>query len=253
MSDKPVVSIAPLAKVKSYPFDKVASFRNISIFATAVAILFQGSYMYALSPILLSYMSLQDTIFKTALALPVIGFFLGTIINFIEDFESRLDAGKGFKGSDAHKTSKGFLSITVMLGFLIFCYCSYNVLKLGESVSEQLVWLKLAGSLVLLPVVTYLLAQYLWQLAVVRHDAESQGIIASRSITNLVYFGFLGAIIFGLLGGLANRGTTCEVFVGEEAHEARFLVNVGDITAFEMSDQVVLFNSSKIDQITCDR
>lgn len=251
MTDESTVPIKPSHQVKSYPFEKVANFRNIALFATALSIMFQGSYLSAISPVLLSYMSLQDTIFKTALALPVLGVVLGTIINFIEDFETRLDAGGGYEGSEAHLNVRGFWYFSGVLIFIILAYCSYNIFVLEELIADQLGWFKVAGLLFALPCAIYLLAHYLWQLAVVRYDAEKGGIIASRNLTNLVYFGILGALMVGLFSGINKSGTACKVAVGETVHEARFLVVLSNVTVFRISDQVVIINSSQIDQMTC--
>ena len=249
--DEPTVPVETALKVKSYKFEKVANFRNIALFATALSIVFQGSYLSAISPVLLSYMSLQDAIFKTALITPVLGIFLGTIINLIENFETRLDAGDGYQGSEAQLNVRGFWYITGTLITILLAYCSYNIFVVKEPIADQLVWLKIAGSLFALPCFAYILSHYLWQLAVVRHDAEKKGIIASRNLTNLVFFGVFGALSLGVLSGLTKSGTPCKVTVGETMLEARFLVSLSNITVFKMFDEVVIINSSQIDQMIC--
>ena len=251
MKDDPPIPVKTSNQLKSYPFEKVASFRNIALFATALSILFQGSYLSTISPVLLSYMSLQDTIFKTALVLPVLGVILGTIINFIEDFEIRLEAGDGYKGSEAHSNIKGFWYITGVLIIVILAYCSYKVFVVEEPVTDQLVWLKVAGSLLALPCFAYLLAHYLWQLAVVRHDAEKKGVITSRNLTNLVFLGIFGALLLGTISGLKTSGTACKVAVGETVYDARFLVSLSNVAVFRISEKTVIINSSQIDQMTC--
>ncbi len=251
MLDEPTVPVKTAIQEKSYKFEKIANFRNIALFATALSILFQGSYLRAISPVLLSYMSLQDTIFKTALILPVLGAILGTIINYIENFETRLDAGDGYQGSEAQLSVRFFWYITGVLFAIILAYCSYNIFVVEEPIADQLVWLKAAGSLFAMPFFAYILSHYLWQLAVVRHDAEKKGIIASRNLTNLVFFGIFGALLLGAISGFMKSGTPCKVTVGETVHEARFLVSLSNITVFKISDQVVIINSSQIDQMIC--
>ena len=253
LTDEPTVPIKPSHQMKSYPFEKVASFRNIAIFATALSILLQGSYLRAISPVLLSYMSLQDIVFKTALMLPVLGVILGTIINFIEDFEIRLDAGDGYKGSEANLNIRGFWYITGILTFIILAYCSYNIFVLEEPITNQVAWFKTAGSLLAFSCFSHIGAHYLWQLAVVRYDAEKAGIITSKNLTNLVFLSIFGALLIGLIGGLMQSGTACNVAVGETVHDAHFLVSLSNVTAFRISDQVVIINNSQIDQMICGK
>jgi hypothetical protein len=249
--DEPSRPINTALQVKSYKFEKIASFRNIALFSSALSIVFQASYLSVISPVLLSYMSLQDAIFKTALILPVLGTLLGTIVNFVENFETRLDAGDGYRGSEAQLTVRAFCYLTGVLVPIILAYCSYNIFVVEELVSEQLVWLKRAGSLFAIPCFAYILSHYLWQLAVVRHDAEQKGVITSRNLTNLVFFSVLGALSLGLFTGLMKSGTPCNITVGETVHEANFILSVSDVTVFKLFDQVVIINSSQIEQMIC--
>ncbi|SFA58116.1 hypothetical protein SAMN04487972_11957 [Paracoccus halophilus] len=253
MADEPSSSVSTALQVKSYKFEKVASFRNLAIFSSAVSIIFEGSYLSAISPALLSYMSLQDTIFKTALILPVFGILLGTIINFVENFEARLDSRDSYRGSEAERTVRGFWYISMLLIAVVLAYCSYNIFIVEEPISEQMEWFKTAASLFVLPCFAYLLSRYLWQFAVVRHNAEQTGMIASQDLTNLVYFNVVGAFALGLLSGSMKEGTPCKITAGENVFEAHFIVYVGDVTVFKIVDQVAIINSSKIEKMICGR
>jgi hypothetical protein len=249
--DEPSRPINTALQVKSYKFEKIASFRNIALFSSALSIVFQASYLIVISPVLLSYMSLQDAIFKTALILPVLGIVFGTIVNFVENFETRLDAGDGYRGSEAELTVRGFCYLTGVLVPIILAYCSYNIFVVEEPVSEQLEWLRTAGYLFAMPVFAYMLSRCLWQLAVVRHDAEQKGVITSRNLTNLVLFSVVGALVLGLFSGLMKSGIPCNITVGETVQEAHFILSVSDVTVFKLFDQVVIINSSQIEQMIC--
>jgi hypothetical protein len=238
-------------KVKAYAVDKVVNFRNIVIFSTALTVFFQTSYLYSISPVLLSYMSLTDMALKTGIMLPFTTVSLFLVVDFMEDFEDRLDADSGFEGSLAHDIYRWFAYIIVALVTSLAAFILYKTFVMEDPLSEYLGLVQYALMALGAVVVGRMFVDFLWRLSIIRYVAETIGKIGSRNLTTVLLVGTVGASMLGMVGGLLKKGTACEVKVGDVVHEARFLISLESVTVFKISDQTIIMNSTKIEQMNC--
>lgn len=250
-NDKPATGDAA-TKVKSYPVDKVITFRNLAVFSTFLSLTFQSSRLFAISPPLASYITIGDAALKLIVAMPIIGIFLFVVIMMMENFSSRLAKGKGYDDSLVQSlvntlVTSGLTVIILFIGYLIYRFSTSNI-------TAERIWLVSRSFLGIIVFFSFAYAstRAMWVIAVVRHRTETLNRIVHLDFMALIVIGLGGALIGGMLSGFYNRPEYCAVKTPDGTQDAYLLAVLQEVTALKIDGHRVIMKNSQILQLDCD-
>lgn len=236
---------------KIYKFSSVASFRNIAILSLLSSILLQASFLYFLSPHLLSFMSLTKNFYALAIFMPISATVIMTFVEAMEDYAEILDNGKDPKYSKMYYFRTFFKYLFIFISMIIIFINAYKFFFSDRSFSDAASNMKPILILIAIYVIMLLWDNILFTAAIIRHDAEKNDVLTSHNLMTVIFFAVSMPIGIGSIWALRTDGADCIVYFDGSNIEAKFIMSLDDISVFKIDNKISTISSSEIKRMDC--
>lgn len=237
---------------QSYAVEKVVNFRNVALFTTFLSITFQSGRLYIISPLLPSYITIGDALLKIGIAMPVVGTFLIFLVNVVEDSSDRLRKNEPFKGSLAYNIMNGLSYFGLFALVILIGVSLYEALQSEITFSNLTAYIGSIAKAIAFIVIVRIFAHVIWQVSIVRRNAEISGDITDRDLMSLFVYGVSLSLVAGLLSSFFSNYDDCQIKTSSGIQNAKFLSALQKVTALEIGGQTVIMSNSQIEYINCE-
>lgn len=236
---------------KIYKFSSVANFRNIALLSLCSSILLQASFLYFLSPPLLSFMSISRNFYSLIIFIPVSAFVIITFVDSMEDYAEILESGRDPKHSKMYQLRTLFKYLFIVISIVILSINAYKFSFLDRQLSDAVSNMKP----ILIFIIIYLLMLFwdkiLFTAAIVRYDAEKNDVLTSHNLMTIILFSVSMPIGIGSAWATRTNGTDCTVYFEDSTINAKFIMALDNVSVFKIEDRISTISSSEIKRMDC--